>query len=55
MGDSAYVILTADSKKTTGKYFLDEEVLASVGVEDFSKYGFNREINEAELDPCIFT
>ena len=35
MSDSAYVILTSDSKLTNGKYFLDDEVLASVGVVDF--------------------
>ena len=32
MADSAYIILTSDSKSTTGNFFVDDEVLASVGV-----------------------
>jgi citronellol/citronellal dehydrogenase len=32
MADSAYVILTSESKETTGNFFVDDEVLASVGV-----------------------
>lgn len=38
MSDSAYVILTSKSEKTTGQFFVDDEVLASVGVTDLSKY-----------------
>jgi len=38
MADSAYVILTSCCKKTTGNFFIDDEVLASVGEKDFSKY-----------------
>ena len=38
MADSAYVILTSNNKKTSGKFFIDDEVLASVGVTDFNKY-----------------
>lgn len=38
MGDAAYVILTSDSKKTNGQFFMDDEVLASVGVVDLEKY-----------------
>jgi citronellol/citronellal dehydrogenase len=34
MADSAYVILTSKSANTTGKFFIDDEVLASVGVTD---------------------
>jgi citronellol/citronellal dehydrogenase len=34
MGDSAHVILTSDSRKTTDQFFLDDEVLAAVGVTD---------------------
>jgi citronellol/citronellal dehydrogenase len=34
MSDSAYVILTSNSGKTTGKFFIDDEVLASVGITD---------------------
>lgn len=31
MAESAYVILTSNSRKTTGNFFLDDHVLASVG------------------------
>lgn len=35
MSDAAYVILTSDSKKTNGNFFIDDEVLTSVGINDF--------------------
>ena len=37
MGDAAYVILTSDSRKTNGNFFMDDEVLAAVGVVDLGK------------------
>ena len=54
MADSAYVILTSNSTKTTGYYFLDDEVLASTGVKDFSKYRCNPKLNEWDLHPDGF-
>ncbi|MFO0683302.1 MAG: NAD(P)-dependent oxidoreductase [Sandaracinus sp.] len=38
MADAAHVILTSDAKTTTGKFFIDDDVLRSVGVTDFKKY-----------------
>lgn len=38
MADSAYVILTSKASKTTDNFFMDDEVLASVGISDLSKY-----------------
>lgn len=50
MGDASYVIMTSKSDKTTDNFFIvitlrlftnqiqDDEVLASTGVQDFSKY-----------------
>ncbi len=38
MADSAYVIVNSDSRKTTGNFFIDEEVLRANGVKDFSQY-----------------
>lgn len=38
MADAAYEILTRDSRKTTGNFFIDEEVLKESGVKDFSQY-----------------
>jgi hypothetical protein len=40
MSDSAYVILTSKSSKTTDNFFLDDEVLLSSGktFDDLDKY-----------------
>jgi citronellol/citronellal dehydrogenase len=38
MADAAYAVLTKDSKAATGQFFIDEAVLESEGVTDFSKY-----------------
>ena len=36
--DAAYAILKRDSKKCTGNYFLDQDVLEEEGVTDFDQY-----------------
>jgi citronellol/citronellal dehydrogenase len=38
VADAAWHILTRDSRSATGNFFIDEEVLASAGVTDFSHY-----------------
>ena len=38
MADAAYWILTQPARKVTGRFFLDDEVLRSAGVSDFSRY-----------------
>jgi citronellol/citronellal dehydrogenase len=38
LADAAYVILNRPSKETTGNFYVDDEVLASVGVTDLEKY-----------------
>lgn len=40
MSDSAYIILTSNSRKTTDNFFLDDEVLISNGetIDTLSKY-----------------
>jgi len=38
LSDSAYIILTRDSKECTGNFFVDDEVLASEGIADLDKY-----------------
>jgi len=38
MGDAAYVILTKPSREFTGNFCIDDEVLKSAGVSDFSVY-----------------
>lgn len=49
MADAAYVILTSDSRATTDQFFLDDEVLASVGVVDLQKYKVNPNVKDHEL------
>jgi len=38
VADAAWHILTRDRRSTTGNFFIDEEVLASAGVSDLSRY-----------------
>jgi len=38
LSDAAYVILNRESKDCTGNFFVDDEVLASIGVTDLEKY-----------------
>ncbi len=40
--DAAYIVITSDSSKTTGNFFVDDEVLASAGVKDLSKYNVDK-------------
>lgn len=49
MGDSAHVILTSDSKLTTDQFFIDDEVLAAVGVVDLEKYKVNPNVKDHQL------
>jgi len=41
MADAAYVIMTSNSQLTTDGFFIDDHVLASTGITDFSKYRCN--------------
>jgi citronellol/citronellal dehydrogenase len=41
MADAAYWILTQDSRETSGRSFLDEEVLRSCGRTEFADYAVN--------------
>jgi len=38
LADAAYVVLNRISKETTGNFFVDDEVLASVGITDLDGY-----------------
>ncbi len=38
LSDAAYVILNREAKDCTGNFFVDDEVLASVGITDLDKY-----------------
>ena len=41
VSDAAYVILSKNSKKCTGNFFIDELVLRAEGVKNFDKYAVN--------------
>ena len=49
MADAAHIILTSNSKKTTGQFFMDDEVLASVGQTNLDKYKVSKDIDEKSL------
>jgi citronellol/citronellal dehydrogenase len=38
LSDAAHVILTSDAKTTSGRFFIDEALLAEHGVTDFDRY-----------------
>jgi len=54
MSDAAYVILTSNSETTTGNFFMDDEVLVSMGVTDFSKYKIDPTVKDDDLAPDYF-
>ena len=39
VADAAYAILTRPSRECTGRFFIDDEVLAEEGITDLSVYG----------------
>jgi citronellol/citronellal dehydrogenase len=51
MADAAHVILTRPSRECTGNYFIDEDLLRSIGVTDFAKY---QAVPGGELIPDFF-
>ena len=53
VADAAHWILTQPSRKLTGRFFLDDEVLRSAGVTDFSGYR-QPETREEDLMPDFF-
>ena len=53
MADAAHWILTQPSRKLTGRFFLDDEVLRSAGVSDFSRYR-QPDTREQDLMPDFF-
>lgn len=53
MADAAYEILSRDPKATTGNFYVDEDVLRSAGVTDFTEYACVKE-NADKLMPDFF-
>ncbi|XP_054737208.1 hydroxysteroid dehydrogenase-like protein 2 [Anastrepha obliqua] len=51
MADAAYVILCRDPRTCTGNFFIDEELLTDVGVNDFKHYAcYPENASQLELD-----
>jgi len=47
--DAAYIVLTSTNRALTGNFFIDETVLRSIGVTDFSKYAVTKGMKDDEL------
>lgn len=54
MGDSAYEVLTTKSRNVNGNFFIDDEVLASVGVTDFEKYKVTKSTKTQDMAADFF-
>ena len=54
MADAAHVILTRSSKKCSGNFYVDEEVLKQEGITDFSKYAVTPNMEDKDLNPDFF-
>lgn len=54
MADSAYVILASESKKNTGNFYIDDEILRKHGVTNFDKYKVDPSVKDADLLPDYF-
>ncbi|WP_054684095.1 SDR family oxidoreductase [Rhodothermus marinus] len=52
VADAAHVILTQPSRRCTGNFFIDEDVLRQVGVTDFTHYAVDPSVGE--LMPDLF-
>jgi citronellol/citronellal dehydrogenase len=50
LSDTAYIILNRDAKRTTGNFFVDDEVLASEGITDLEKYSVKPGTTDFLLD-----
>jgi citronellol/citronellal dehydrogenase len=53
VADAAYWILTQPSRKVTGRFFVDDEVLRAAGVTDLSPYK-SADVDEKDLMPDFF-
>ena len=48
VADAAHVILTSAAKEVTGNFFIDDDLLKTKGVSDFSKYAVNPDFELAD-------
>lgn len=54
MSDSAYLILTSNSKENSGNFYIDEEVLKKHGIKDMKQYQLDPTVDEKDLMPDFF-
>lgn len=54
MADAAMEIFTAKSTDCSGNFFVDQDVLASIGVTDFTKYKNDPSVPDEKLYPDFF-
>ena len=54
MSDAAYKIMNRDSKKFTGNFCIDDEILNSEGITDLVKYQVDQNLDISDLVPDFF-
>mmetsp|Transcript_35719 Transcript_35719/g.41656 ORF Transcript_35719/g.41656 Transcript_35719/m.41656 type:complete len:306 (-) Transcript_35719:111-1028(-) len=54
VSDAAIIVLKSDSRKVTGNFYVDEDILRANGVTDFSKYRMRPDVKEEDLYPDGF-
>ena len=54
MADAAYIIMNRDSKKFTGNFCIDDEILNSEGITDLVKYQVDQNLDIPDLVPDFF-
>jgi citronellol/citronellal dehydrogenase len=54
MADAAYIIMNRDSKKFTGNFCIDDEILNSEGITDLIKYQVDQNLDISDLVPDFF-
>lgn len=54
MSDAAWEIITCESRKLTGNFFVDEDVMRARGVTDFSGYRVTPDMKDEDLVPDGF-
>lgn len=54
MADAAHAILCRDAGNCSGNFFIDEDVLRSEGIDDFSGYRVDRDLRDDQLMPDFF-
>jgi citronellol/citronellal dehydrogenase len=53
MADAAYLLMTSDAKTTTGRFFVDDELLAEHGIHDLTRYA-QPGVADIDITPDVF-